>query len=128
MNNIKEFHNKLLSGNTDHLSEGAKRELKKLREATDAIESHFVKQLLKEIKYVGADGKKNSTQGDFAMDHYKQAIADSMSEHGIFGFSDLVYESYEKQFIQQELARQIKERSEKELDGNDEIAKEPIKN
>jgi Rod binding domain-containing protein len=92
----------------ENLSDSAKKELHKLKKASEEFEGYFIKLILKDLKYTNLDGKSESSMGDFAMDMFRQAISDSMSKTHAMGFADQVYQRYADDIIRRDIAERQK--------------------
>lgn len=84
------------------LGKEAQPELSKLKKATDAFETVFVKQLLTEmrkgIKKVSFGDQSGSEVYEDMMD---QAVAESVSKGGSLGIGKMLYKEFEPQVLDQ---------------------------
>ncbi|MES1227891.1 MAG: rod-binding protein [Armatimonadota bacterium] len=89
----------------DELDDQAKRELKKLQGAAEGFESHFVKDLLGQMRKSAFSEKDSPTSG-MAKDMMDQQLADqtAKSQHGM-GIAKMLFGKMGEQVVRQAVAR-----------------------
>ncbi|MHB8637520.1 MAG: rod-binding protein [Fimbriimonadaceae bacterium] len=79
----------------------AEPDLARLRKATDAFETAFVKQLVTEMRKAGQNEFKDVPGSGIYDDMTNQVLAEKLSAKGAFGVSDAMYKQLSKLVLDQ---------------------------
>jgi Rod binding domain-containing protein len=81
--------------------------MQQLRKTAKAMESHFFKEMLQEMKKTAPDAKFGDDFGsDTYEDMFDEAVSNALSSGAHLGLADMVYRSLEPRAISEELKTQ----------------------